>query len=192
MPSLKYFSRSRVIALTVSTVLALAPSLACAQAVTAANPDPQRIVQSKDTTTRARITLTVDFVVMVHIGGDIGTILLGNSGIADATLTDGKMIILKGVGPGVTNVIVLDTAGAKLAEFVVQVSDRKPGTVTVRRAMEVQSYVCLTGICESNDSTSNSFGGSYSGSPSGSYSGSPSGSSSATLPSIAATPPAAN
>lgn len=148
MSSLKPSSRCRVIALTVLATLALAPALARAESPVADVPVLQPFALSKDVTDPGWVALAVDFIIILPIGADIGTILLGNSAIADATLTDGRMIVLKGVTKGMTNMIVLDTAGDKLVEIIVQVSDRKPGMVTVRRAMATQSYACLAGTCD--------------------------------------------
>ncbi|MDT8853718.1 pilus assembly protein N-terminal domain-containing protein [Paracoccaceae bacterium Fryx2] len=133
--------------------LALLPTLACAEVIAAAYPEPPRFAQPVVASSPGSVSLAVDFVIVLPIGADIGTILLGNSEIADATLTDGQMIVLKGVSRGLTNLIVLDTAGKRLAEIVVQVSDRKPGTVTVRRAMLTQSYSCAVGVCDNTASS---------------------------------------
>ncbi|MDO9527033.1 MAG: pilus assembly protein N-terminal domain-containing protein [Gemmobacter sp.] len=140
-------------ALAVWGALALAPGLARAEVVVAAYPEPQQVGRAAVEKSLEKVVLAVDFVVVVPIGADIGTILLGNSAIADATLTDGRMIVLKGVAQGLTNLIVLDTEGNLLTDIVVQVSDRKPGTVTVRRAMVMQSYACADELCESTGSS---------------------------------------
>ena len=154
MPSPKFFPCRWLIAFMIPAALALAPTLAGAETKVAALQDLTMVAKPGAPSAPVGIILTVDFVIILQIGSNIGSILLGNSAIADATLTDGRMVVLKGVSQGVTNMIILDTAGAKVAEFVVQVSARKPGTVTVRRAIVVQTYACLVGICESyGDST---------------------------------------
>jgi Flp pilus assembly secretin CpaC len=93
------------------------------------------------------MALVVDFAVVMQIDGDIGSIVLGNAAIADAIVADGTTIVLTGKSAGMTNMIVLDTSNQIVAQMTVRVSGRKPGTVTVRRALEMQSYGCSSGLC---------------------------------------------
>lgn len=93
------------------------------------------------------VALVVDFAVVMQIDGDIGSIVLGNAAIADAMVADGRMIVVTGNSVGMTNMIVLDPGNQILAQLTLQVSGRKPGTVTVRRALEMQSYGCSSGLC---------------------------------------------
>lgn len=93
------------------------------------------------------MALVVDFAVVMQIDGEIGSIVLGNAAIADAMVADGTMIVLTGKSVGMTNMIVLDSGNQILAQMTLQVSGRKPGTVTVRRALEMQSYGCSSGLC---------------------------------------------
>lgn len=103
---------------------------------------PQHVVTST-------LALVVDFAMVLQVEGEIGSIVLGNAGIADALVTDGQMIVLTGKSVGMTNMIVLDTASRVLTQMTLQVSGRKPGTVVVRRALELQSYACSSGLCTS-------------------------------------------
>ena len=100
------------------------------------------------------VPLMVDFAKIIQLDGDIGSIVLGNSAIADATLTNGRMIVLTGKSIGMTNMIILGVDNLMLAEMTLQVSGRKPGTVTVRRALDMQSYACETGLCKSTQAES--------------------------------------
>ena len=101
---------------------------------------PQPVVTST-------VALIVDFAMVLQVEGEIGSIVLGNAGIADALFTDGQMIVLTGKSVGMTNMIVLDTGSRVLTQMTLQVSGRKPGTVVVRRALELQSYACSSGLC---------------------------------------------
>jgi len=71
-----------------------------------------------------------------------------NAAIADAMVADGRMIVLTGNSVGMTNMIVLDASNQILAQFTLQVTGRKPDTVTVRRALEIQIYDCSSGLCD--------------------------------------------
>lgn len=95
-----------------------------------------------------RVDLVVGFADIRRIDGDISTILLGNPGIVDASPVDSRMILLNGQAAGMTNMIVLDDSGDILADLMLYVSGRQPGTVTVRRALELQTYSCASGLCE--------------------------------------------
>jgi Flp pilus assembly secretin CpaC len=94
------------------------------------------------------VAVTVDFAAVIQLGADIGTIVLGNSAIADATVTNGQMVVLTGKSVGITNMIVLGVDNTVLAEITLQVGGRKPGTVTVMRALKRQSYACEAGLCK--------------------------------------------
>ena len=98
------------------------------------------------------LALLVDFAFLVQIDGEIGSIVLGNASIADAMVADGTMIVVTGKSEGMTNMIVLDATNQILAQMTLQVSGHKPGTVTVRRALELQSYACSTVLCRGNES----------------------------------------
>ncbi|MFT5742168.1 MAG: Flp pilus assembly secretin CpaC [Paracoccaceae bacterium] len=152
MPNQNKKKPSRAIALMFAVGLAFIPSLATAQAVESTYPIWPTGEPASATVTSRMVTLTADFVIMLHVPREIGAVFLGNSSMADATWTDGRMIILRGVSQGVTNMIVLDEEGFELAEYIVQVSDRKPGMITVRRAIDLQSYFCPGGFCESDGS----------------------------------------
>ena len=63
-------------------------------------------------------------------------------------VADGRMIVLTVNSVGMTNMIVLDASNQILAQFTLQVTGRKPDTVTVRRALEIQIYDCSSGLCD--------------------------------------------
>jgi Flp pilus assembly secretin CpaC len=96
----------------------------------------------------APVALLVDFAAVIQLEADIGAIVLGNSTIADATVTDGRMVVLTGKSAGVTNMIVLGVDNAIVAQVTLHVGGRKPGTVTVMRALKHQTYACEAGLCK--------------------------------------------
>jgi hypothetical protein len=123
------------------------PAMSQAQDVSATFPSVAAVSRSATADASDTLALVVDFAVVMQIDGDIGSIVLGNAAIADAMVADGKMIVLTGNTVGMTNMIVLDANNQILAQFTLKVSGRKPGTVTVRRALEIQSYGCGSGLC---------------------------------------------
>jgi hypothetical protein len=84
-----------------------------------------------------------------HVIGPVGkmaTVIIGNDGIADATLGGGSTIILTGKALGATNLIVLDEMGQEVLASLIHVvpQDRRP-TTTVRVVNGVSKsidYVC--------------------------------------------------
>ncbi len=96
----------------------------------------------------SKVELVVGFADILRINGDISTIVLGNPSIADASPVDSETILLNGQTSGMTNMIVLDENGEILADLMLYVSGRPPGTVTVRRALEPQIYSCASGLCD--------------------------------------------
>ncbi|MGR3593968.1 MAG: pilus assembly protein N-terminal domain-containing protein [Limimaricola soesokkakensis] len=97
----------------------------------------------------SKVELVAGFADILRIDGDISTILLGDPDIADASPVDSGTILLNGQAAGTTNMIVLDESGDILANLMLHVISRQPGTVTVRRALKPQIYSCGSGLCES-------------------------------------------
>jgi len=124
------------------------PAMSQAQDVSETIPGVEAISRSVAADASDTLALVVDFAVVMQIDGDIGSIILGNAAIADAMVADGRMIVLTGNSVGMTNMIVLDASNQILAQFTLQVTGRKPDTVTVRRALEIQIYDCSSGLCD--------------------------------------------
>jgi len=124
------------------------PAMSQAQGVSETVPGVEAVSRSVAVDASDTMALVVDFAVVLQINGDIGSIILGNAAIADAMVADGRTIVLTGNSVGMTNMIVLDAGNQILAQFTLQVTGRKPDTVTVRRALEIQSYDCSSGLCD--------------------------------------------
>lgn len=76
---------------------------------------------------------------------DMATVIVGNDGIADATLGGGGTIILTGKAIGATNLIVLDASGRQLLSSSLQVVplDRRPrSNIRVTKGVSWQDYEC--------------------------------------------------
>lgn len=76
----------------------------------------------------------------------MATVIIGNTGVADATLGGGGTIILTGKVLGSTNLIVLDESGRELLSSdlnVVPLDNRPTTTLRISRGVSTaQSYVC--------------------------------------------------
>jgi hypothetical protein len=80
----------------------------------------------------------------------MATVIIGNTGIADATLGGGGTLILTGKMLGSTNLIVLDESGRKLlsSDLNVVPLDNRPTTMVriVKGMAAAQSYECGAGM----------------------------------------------
>lgn len=76
---------------------------------------------------------------------DMATVIVGNDGVADATLGGGGTIILTGKAIGATNLIVLDASGRELLSSALNVVplDRRPrNNIRVTKGVAWQDYEC--------------------------------------------------
>lgn len=70
-----------------------------------------------------------------------GTIIVGDASVAAASIATSDILVLTGLQPGKTNVIVLDDSGAEIDHIVLSVVE--PGTmIVVRRGQERQLVRC--------------------------------------------------
>lgn len=93
------------------------------------------------------IELTIDFAKIVSVDQPVATIVIGNSGIADASMGDDKTIVLTGKAAGTTNLIVLDPDGSEIAHARVRVASDTRHLTTVFRGKERQTLSCAP-TCE--------------------------------------------
>lgn len=89
------------------------------------------------------LRLTIDFAQVVMIDRPIGTIVIGNPGIADASLTDPQTMVLVGKSAGSTNVIVLGRQRERIATFAVDVVADRRHLLTVRQGLSRETYSCI-------------------------------------------------
>ena len=68
--------------------------------------------------------------------------MIGNPSIADATVHDGRTIIITGKSFGTTNLIAIDRLGNIIAERQLQVQQPESSILTVQRADEVETLSC--------------------------------------------------
>ena len=93
------------------------------------------------------IELTIDFAKVVNVDQPVATIVIGNSGIADASMGDEQTIVLTGKAAGTTNMIVLDHEGSEIAHATVRVASDTRHLTTVFRGKQRQTLSCAP-TCE--------------------------------------------
>jgi len=71
------------------------------------------------------------------------TVVIGNPLIADLSVQAGGIAVVTGKSFGVTNVVVMDKAGAILTEHTVQVEGPADQTVVMYRGVNRETYSCM-------------------------------------------------
>jgi len=93
------------------------------------------------------VDVTIDFAKILRLDRQAGTIVIGNPGIADATVENEKTIVLTGKAAGATNLIVLDSAGEEMLNAQVRVSSNVQQLTTVFYGSERRTFSCAP-TCE--------------------------------------------
>ena len=88
------------------------------------------------------IPVIVDIAKVMRISAPAATVVLGNPGIADATMQDRQTLVITGKVAGITNLVVLDAKGQLIADEVIHVVKPQSGYVTVHRGAVRFSYAC--------------------------------------------------
>lgn len=88
------------------------------------------------------IRVFVDQARVVKLARPADTIIVGNPEIADAAVQDASTVVLTGRGFGVTNIVILDRAGAPIVDEQVVVSRSAANAVNVYRRAELQALSC--------------------------------------------------
>ncbi len=83
----------------------------------------------------------------MRLGQPAHTIVVGNPGIADASVGDEQTLVLTGKTAGTTNLIVLDANGAETVNSVVRVSSDIRQLTTVFYGVQRQTFSCAP-VCE--------------------------------------------
>jgi Pilus formation protein N terminal region len=112
------FSRVAFAALVATLTLAAMP----------ANADPIQVMVN-----RAKV---------MRISRPADIVIIGNPGIADATIQDSQTLIITGHSYGTTNLIVLDSTGQSIADELITVSPQDDQLVTVFRRASRQTFSC--------------------------------------------------
>lgn len=88
------------------------------------------------------IEVTVDHAKVMRVSKPASTIIIGNPGIADATVQDSTTLIITGKSYGVTNMIILDEDGQPIADTLLTVRAEAVNAVTVYRRTDRVTYSC--------------------------------------------------
>ncbi len=93
------------------------------------------------------VDVTIDFAKVMKLDKPAHTIIIGNPGIADASIDDDTTLILTGKTAGTTNLIVLDDSGGEILNTVVRVSSDIRQLTTVFFGPNRQTFSCAP-VCE--------------------------------------------
>ncbi|TDI59473.1 MAG: hypothetical protein E2O93_01280 [Alphaproteobacteria bacterium] len=93
------------------------------------------------------LDLVIDFAKVLKLSEPISTLIIGNPGIADATIQDDQTIILTGKAAGMTNLIALDSEGEEIANMLVRVASNVRRLTTVFYGTKRQTLSCAP-TCE--------------------------------------------
>ena len=93
------------------------------------------------------LDLTIDFATILELDRPAATLIIGNPGIADASVQDEQTVILTGKTAGSTNLIVLDQNGEEVANLTVRVSSDIRQLTTVFYGSKRQTFSCAP-TCE--------------------------------------------
>lgn len=88
------------------------------------------------------IEVAVDHAKVMRISEPAATVIIGNPGIADATVQDDKTLVITGKSFGITNIIVMNDSGTVLADALLTVRGERVNAVTVYRRTERETYSC--------------------------------------------------
>lgn len=88
------------------------------------------------------ISVTIDRAMVMRLPAPADTVIIGNPGIADATIHDRMTLILTGKIVGMTNLVILDSKGNPIADEVLSVKKMHEGLVSVQRGANRSSYSC--------------------------------------------------
>jgi Flp pilus assembly secretin CpaC len=96
---------------------------------------------------RSRADITLGFARILVFNQPARTIIIGNPGVIDGTLSDERTIVLTGKAVGTTNMIVLGEAGREIAHLIIDVAAASSQTMTVHHGAEQQVFSCV-GSCK--------------------------------------------
>lgn len=95
--------------------------------------------------TNSVVRLTIDFAKPVTLSRPASTVIIGNSAVAQAGLSDDRTLIITGKMPGRTNLIVFASDGEEVANLVLDVTASDDRLVIVRQGMGRTTFKCNGG-----------------------------------------------
>lgn len=88
------------------------------------------------------VGLVIDFAKPITLMRPANTVIIGNSAIVQASLSDDKTLILTGKMPGTTNLIVLDREGQEVTNLVVDVAVSDDRLVILHQGAGRTTFKC--------------------------------------------------
>lgn len=89
-----------------------------------------------------RVFVTLDHAKILELEAPASTIILGNPGIADATVFDRSKLVITGKSYGTTNLVVIGEDGEQVQSNTITVRADDDRLVTVHRGIARESYDC--------------------------------------------------
>ena len=93
------------------------------------------------------IDVTIDFAKVMRLDTPARTVIVGNPGIADASIDNEKTLVLTGKTAGTTNLIVLDVNGHEILNSTIRVSSDVHQLTTVFYGANRETFSCAP-VCE--------------------------------------------
>jgi Flp pilus assembly secretin CpaC len=98
------------------------------------------------------LSVTIDHAKVMHISRPADIVIVGNPGIADATIQDQQTLIITGHSFGSTNLIVLDASGKAIAEETLTVQPSTENIVSIYKPNDAkrltrESFACTATDC---------------------------------------------
>ena len=94
-----------------------------------------------------RLTVQIDNIQRVQLGGAVSAVIVGNPAIADVTVVDQNTLFVTGKGYGVTEVVAVDAIGRTIFQRQIVVTGGTTGAVRVWRGAQSTEMACA-GTCE--------------------------------------------
>lgn len=117
-------------------------SLLLAMALTAAGGATFDAARAENT-----IRVELDYARVIKLDRPVSRVIIGNSDIADAAVSDSQTIVLTGKRFGTTNLVILDKDGNAIVDERILVSLEDKNTLQVYRSVERYTMTC-TPNCE--------------------------------------------
>ncbi|MCA1408875.1 pilus assembly protein N-terminal domain-containing protein [Ensifer sp. IC3342] len=125
-------------------VLAVATCVTLGAAQAAENVPADAATLQPTRQTEGVVKVIVDFARTLMLARPASTLIIGNPAIAQATLSDDRTVILTGRTPGSTNLIVMGTDGAEVANVILDVVAAGGRLVTVDEGRGKTTYSCTS------------------------------------------------
>lgn len=88
------------------------------------------------------LVAVLDYAKIISVPDDTGSIILGNSGIIDVTMSGKNRAILTAKGYGYTNLVIISKDGRILSEDLIRVARTDYKKVFLRKGTSQFTYVC--------------------------------------------------